>query len=317
MKNAIFSCLGLGDGLLALTLSHNLHIHGDETVTFHPSLTGLQEWLPHLPIRPFPPNLEEFDRFFIVYEKTPWMEKVLKECLGNYRDRTVVLNPIATPNTDYPYWEEGRFDGNFTFAENLYRFCRDVLKLPDAVKGNGISIPQGVSPRSHRNRVVIHPTSSRPGKNWSREKFLRLGELLKKKGYDPVFIVGPKERDEWPEALVFPTLSAMAAFVAESGYMIGNDSGIGHLASGLGLPTVTLCRNARTANFWRPDWAPGAVVLPSHWLPNIKGLRLRDQKWQLGISAGRVLRRFQELCVFCDERARSLGAGEKDVVGQS
>src|SRR5579883_972132 len=123
MRIAIFSCLGLGDGLLTLVLANNLHLHGHETVTFHPSLSALQEWFPHLPIQPFPPTLSPFDRYFIFYEKSPWMQSILSECLSNHRARTTVLNPIATPNTDYPYWEEGRFDGNLPFAENLYRFC--------------------------------------------------------------------------------------------------------------------------------------------------------------------------------------------------
>ncbi len=55
------------------------------------------------------------------------MLKVLDTCLEKYRDKTTVLNPIATPNTDYPYWEEGRFDGNQTFADNLVDFCRTLL----------------------------------------------------------------------------------------------------------------------------------------------------------------------------------------------
>lgn len=288
MKIAVFSCLGLGDGLLALILSHNLHLAGHATTTFHPFLSELQAWFPHLPIRPFPPNLAEYDRFFIIYEKTEWMEKVLKECLEKHREKTTVLNPIATPNTDYPYWEEGRFDGRLTFAENLYRFCRDILKLPQPTKYNGIA----PSERKYPKRVILHPTSSRLGKNWPRAKFLKLAEELKSQGFDPVFIVGPHERSEWPEAPSFPSLAAMTAFVAESGCMIGNDSGIGHLASSFGLPTITICRNERTANFWRPDWASNKVCLPAPWLPNIKGLRWRDQYWHWGISVGKVLKAF-------------------------
>lgn len=295
MKCAVFSCLGLGDGLLALVLSHNLQRHGHEVTTFHPFLNQLQGWFPHLPIRPFPPNLEEFDRFFIVYERSDWSQAVLKECLEKYRDKTTVLNPIATPNTDYPFWEEGRFDGNLPFSDNLMIFCREILKLPQAVKTNGIVLPQGVTPRKHLKRVVMHPTSSRPSKNWSKNKFLKLAARLEKEGWEPVFIVGPNEREEWGRAPKFDTLSDMVVFVAESGYMIGNDSGIGHLASLFGIPTVTLCRNDRTANFWKPAWAPAQVCLPDGWLPNIKWLRWRDQHWQWGISVGKVLKSFHNI----------------------
>jgi len=295
MKCAVFSCLGLGDGLLALVLSHNLHLQGHETATFHPFLNQLQDWFPHLPIRSFPPKLEEFDRYFIIYERSDWSLAVLKECLEKYRGKTTVLNPIATPNTDYPFWEEGRFDGRLPFSDNLMIFCRDILKFPEATKNNGIVVPPHVVPRKHVKRVVIHPTSSRPGKNWSKSKFIKLAKELEKQGWDPAFIVGPNERSEWQNAPKFDTLSDMVVFVVESGYMIGNDSGIGHLASLFGLPTLTLCRNERTADFWKPAWAPGSVCLPGGWLPNIKWLRWRDHHWQWGISVGKVLEAFHSI----------------------
>ena len=292
MNIAVFSCAGLGDCLLSLILSHNLSLRGDRVTTFHPFMSGLQAWFPHLPIKPFPPNLSEFDRFFIFYEKSAWMHAVLDECLKNHRDQTTVLNPIATPNTDYPYWEEGRFDGNQTFADNLVTFCRDILGIQGASKSNGVVIPPDVSPRKYPHRVVIHPTSSRPGKNWPRPKFLRLAKCLQKKGLEPVFVVSPQEREQWPEAPLFPTLDAMARFVAESGTMIGNDSGIGHLASLLGLPTLSLFKNERTAHFWRPSFSPNLTCLPRGWLPNMKFFRWRDKYWHWNLSVGQVLKKF-------------------------
>jgi heptosyltransferase III len=287
MNIAIFSCAGLGDCLITLILSHNLTLRGHKVTTFHPFMSQLQGWFPHLPIKPFPPQFEEFDKFIVIYEKTTWMAEVLKECLANYRAQTTVLNPIATPNTDYPYWEEGRFDGSRTFADNLVTFLGD-----GAVKSNGIVIPDGVVPRKHMNRVVIHPTSSRPGKNWPRPKFLKLAQKLVSQGFEPVFIVSPQEKKEWPEAPLFPSLDAMARFVCESGYMIGNDSGIGHLASSLGVPTVSLFKNERSADFWKPAFAPGAICLPKGWLPNLKGMRWRDKYWHWWLPVSRVLRSF-------------------------
>ncbi|MBS0615270.1 MAG: hypothetical protein JSR58_01800 [Verrucomicrobia bacterium] len=295
MKCAIFSCLGLGDGLIASVLGRNLKENGHEVVIFHPFLNQVERWFPGISFRPFPPDLTEFDRYFVIYERSPWMQAVLDECLSKFRAQTTVLNPIATPNTDYPFWEEGRFDGNKTFVENLYVFSRDILKLPHASDKSGLVIPSEITPRRFPQRVIIHPTSSRPGKNWSRHKFLRLAEKLKKGGFDPVFTVGPKEQAEWPEGKIFPSLDELFVFVAESGAMIGNDSGIGHLASACGLPTLTLCRNQRTADFWHPYWAQSEVCLPSGWLPNIKGMRWRDEKWQWGLSVRRVYSTFLSL----------------------
>lgn len=224
------------------------------------------------------------------------MQAAIQECQTRFPERTWILNPIATPNRDYPYWEKGRFDGRIPFADNLHAFCRDQLQLPLAAKNNGIAIPPSVRPRCFPNRVIIHPTSSRAGKNWPASKYLALADRLEEEGYQPVFILTEQERAGWPDlrraAPLFPSLDLLAAYVAESGYMIGNDSGIGHLASCLGLSTVTICRNLLTARFWRPSWAPGAVITPPAWIPNIKGLRLRDRHWQKGISVRRVVNAF-------------------------
>lgn len=298
-KAAVFSCLGLGDGLIALVLSNNLKLNGFEVTTFHPSLSALGRWFPHLPIAPFPPlaALEGFDEIFIIFEKTPWMGEVIRECERRYAAKTHILNPIATKNRNYPYWKVGRFDGRLPFAENLFCFTRDVLELDESTRECGIVRPVGVGNKVHFKRVVIHPTSSRPGKNWPAKKFQKLARCLEREGWDPVFVISLGERKGWEryDAPLFATLDELATFVAESGAMIGNDSGIGHLASALGLPTVTICRNRQTGLFWRPTWSPGEVVFPPDWVPNIKGLRWRDKYWKELISVKAVRETFSSL----------------------
>jgi hypothetical protein len=301
MKCAVFSCKGLGDGLLALVLANNLKIRGDEVTTFHPFLQGLQSWFPDLSIQPFPPleALNDFDHFFIIYEKSPWMQAILEFCMNRYKERTTVLNPIATANRDYLYWEVGKFDGNKPFVHNLTQFSKDILQIRDAVMDNGITLPANIFSRKYPKRVILHPTSSRPGKNWHETKFLQLARDLEKGRYEPVFVLTREEKMAWPimrfSAPEFDSLTEIAAFVAESGGMIGNDSGIGHLASCLGLPTVTICRSKMTANFWRPAFAPNALVTPPAWLPNLKGLRLRDKYWKDAITVPRVLSAYLNL----------------------
>ena len=298
---AVFSCLGLGDGLIALVLSNNLQLNGYAVTTFHPFLDALQEWFPHLPLKRFPAceDLQDYDRFFIIYEKSPWMQAILAYCEKHYPEKTTVLNPIATARCDYAYWEHGKFDGNRPFVDNLYVFCKDLLRLPILTKGNGIVIPDYVQPKLHADRIIFHPSSSRAGKNWPEQKYRELGQRLKGQGLQPVFILTPEERQEWDiteaEAPLFADLRETAAFICESGFMIGNCSGIGHLASCLGLSTLTICRSKQTSLFWRPAWSVGEVITPSPWIPNLKGLRLRDQHWKKWITIDRVLKSFQRL----------------------
>ena len=305
---AVFSCLGLGDGLISLVLSNNLHLNGKQVTTFHPFLEQLQQWFPHLLIRAFPSReeassiLSQYDHFFIFLEKSPWMQAVLAYCQQHFPKKTTVLNPIATANRDYLYWEQGRFDGTRSFVENLYAFCQDLLHFTVATKSNGIVVPEEIKPRKVQRRVIIHPTSSREGKNWPWEKYIDLAFELQRNQFLPCFLLTPEERRDRDsggfETPQFSSLSEMVSFVCESGYMIGNDSGIGHLASCLGLPTVTICRSAQNAKFWRPAWAPGQVVTPFPWIPNLKGLRLRDRYWKKWIPVSKVMKSFHHHSAF-------------------
>ena len=304
-KCAVFSCMGLGDGLITMTLSNNLFRQGCEVTTYHPFLAGMQDWFPNLPMKSFPSvdklveELAGYDEYFILFEKSPWMSQILHYCKTHHPDKTTIINPIATPKTDYPYWENAKFDGTQSFVDNLQTYCNQILQCENATKENGIQPLAHYQKRKCPQRVVLHPTSSRPGKNWNHDKFLKLARKLQKQGFEPFFILTKQERVEWPENTPFApecnNLSELAGFVYESGYMIGNDSGIGHLASCLGLPTLTICRSKMTSRFWRPSWTKGAVVCPPSWIPNIKGLRWRDKHWKKWVPLCSVERAFTKL----------------------
>lgn len=325
MKTAsVFSCLGLGDGLISFVLAQNLHLNGYSVSVFHPFLSSMQDWFPHFTISPFPQNIKEtlqnLDQTFIFLEKSESMARVISCSLQFYRDKTTILNPIATKNRDYPYWEEGKFDGRKSLVDNLYCFCSHKLRFPVCSKSNGIVPPQDLLHRKERKRVLIHPTSSREGKNWSWEKFLELAAALEDKGFQPQFLLSAKEKEKYiaPNDLSpsFTNLQELASYVYESGYFIGNDSGPGHLASCLNIPTVSIFRNRETARFWKPSWAQGSLVCPKPWIPNIKGMRWRDRYWQKWISVKDVLDSFFQLCEPCDKRFVHPHFREKDIVGK-
>ncbi|MBM3208460.1 MAG: glycosyltransferase family 9 protein, partial [Chlamydiae bacterium] len=238
-------------------------------------------------------SLAAYDRLYIFYEKSVWMQSIIDHCMRRYPEKTVIINPIATKNKDYPYWANARFDGAKPFVENLEMFCREILNLEFFSKSNGIIATKNLKHRKYIKRIIIHPTSSRDGKNWPKEKYIQVMQKLLKKGLDPKIIVHGSEREEWKEYLEFcpefTSLSELSAYVYESGVMIGNDSGIGHLASCLGIPTVTICRSKMASLFWRPSWSEGIVLYPSSIVPNIKGLRWRDKYWKSFVFVPQVL----------------------------
>jgi len=120
---------------------------------------------------------------------------------------------------------------------------------------------RGVSYKSNISAdVVIHPGSGGVDKCWPAERFAELATKLK--GRRCRFLLGEAER-EWWEAKKFDLLKStgeiiypaklidLANQIAGARLFIGNDSGPGHLAGVLGVPTVSLF-GATNAEVWKP-----------------------------------------------------------------
>lgn len=114
--------------------------------------------------------------------------------------------------------------------------------------------------------------------------------------------MSPPERKEWLSLLnnrfllpEFPTVSELAAYLYESHFLIGNESGTGHLASNLGIPTLIVAGCPKQMILWRPGFLLGQVITPPSYIPNFKFLRLREKKWQTFISPRRILKAFDKM----------------------
>lgn len=305
LRAGVFCHNGLGDGVNSLILSNNLHLNGWKVDTYQNKMGSMQNWFPHLNVQSYPSlselphTLNAYDWFFVVQNDTdPFVLQLIKEGKRRFPDRLKVIYLYPSKNiVNEPYYNDCLVDPGLSIAENMRLFCEKVLHLPKISKSNGFIPPSGLTSRKYPKRVAIHPTSARETRNWPKEKFLALARYLKQQGFEPIFIPGIK--DGWEnigfEIAFFPTLDALARFLYESGFLIGNDSGLGHLASALGVPTMTLCRRKTWANMWAPSFQKGVVVTPSSWIPNISGLRLRDRHWKKFISVKKAKRAFEKL----------------------
>jgi hypothetical protein len=90
----------------------------------------------------------------------------------------------------------------------------------------------------------------------------------------------------------FSNLDDLAMYVYQSGFVIGNDSLVGHLASNLQIPTIIVADKNERMKLWRPGWLEGSVVTLSPWVPRWKFF---EKNWQHFISSARVLRAFDDL----------------------
>lgn len=310
-KAAVFCHSGLGDAVIGLVLSNNLHLNGWQVDTFHNGFQALQSWVPHLPIVSYPLVkeieliFEKYDLLIVLHDDSS--EFILK--MIEYGKRTdpqkiKVIYPYPTSGIRLrDYYQDSLLDPTKSIIEGFRIFCEEILHLPKTTKENGIIAPLHLKYRKYPKRICLHIASSRPGKNWPVEKFVKLALHLQDMDFQPVIIPGgPKEwkQYEWLEEQgftlpYFQNLEEAASYLYESGYLIGNDSGLGHLASSMGIPTITISRRKSIARFWRPNWAMGKIVTPHFLIPNISGWRLRDRKWQSFISVNKVQKSFSEL----------------------
>jgi heptosyltransferase-3 len=309
-KAGVFCHNGLGDGINSLILSNNLHLNGYEVLTYHNMIGSMQSWFPHLPIQLYPPLedlhkiLHAHDLYFVVWnDASDFIKQLIQEGKRRFPDRIKVLYLYPSHHIiNEPYYADCLTDPTATIAQNMHIVCEQVLHLPKSTKNAGLIIPIKLTFKKHPKRIIIHPTSGRPTKNWPKEKFVKLALHLKIEGFHPVFIPGEQELSAWSdladkglEVANFHTLDDLAAFIYESEYLIGNDSGLGHLASALNIPTMTLFRRKAVAKMWAPSFTPGVVLTPSSLIPNIRGFRLRDRYWHRLITVNMARRGFERL----------------------
>lgn len=106
--------------------------------------------------------------------------------------------------------------------------------------------------------LALHPGSGSRSKNWPASRFLELARRLAPEA--PCLLVGgPADAEalavlgERPGGVIARDLPllVLAAVLREAGLLVGNDSGISHLAAASGTPTLALFGPTR-ASGWRP-----------------------------------------------------------------
>ena len=297
MKAAVVCSKGIGDGLMMMVASHRLRLEGYEVTTFQDELHQLKPFFPghHFEKRSAPLFLEPFDLIFLQNDNSAFS----KEIIEKYRSKLSIFYASYEKGKHPPLtsddWVSNR---TLTLTENISLAITSRLKKKSALIENGLTIPDDLIRNKEKNRIVIHPTSSNLQRNWKREKYLKLAKRLSQDGYRVVFAMSPKEKEAWQDIPFdlphFPTLSTLASYLYESFFLIGNESGTGHLASNLGLNTLIIARSEKEMALWRPGFLPGKVITPKRYIPNFKFCRFRDSYWAHLISSRRVYETFQK-----------------------
>lgn len=272
----------LGDSLIAMVVAYNLRRNGYNITVFSDYIFSMRHWFANDQICAYPKG-EEVKSTLLTYDILIFTYP--NDIIGQadlWHPNIVVLSRSLL------------FKAKKNIIDIQVDVCREELLLVNLVRINDLTPPKGLLHHKYLNRVIIHPTSRQGFRSWHKDKFVKLAKELHKLGLAPTFIVSPAEQQEWlsvsKEGLVvlsIPSLDKVAAYIYESGWFIGNDSGLGHLASNLGLHTVTLAVRPSVARMWRPNWMPGAIVLPPSWLIS---RQLKERFWKNFISVRKVLK---------------------------
>lgn len=110
---------------------------------------------------------------------------------------------------------------------------------------------RGLQVKRTPQAVVMHPGAGNKQKCWPVEKFVKLSEHLSHHGQKPRIILGEAELETWPADAVNAigksadvrkpaTFLDLLDEIAQASVFIGNDSGPGHLAGIVGVPTISL-----------------------------------------------------------------------------
>lgn len=100
-------------------------------------------------------------------------------------------------------------------------------------------------------RIVIHTGAAQPTRTWPRERFIEIASRLRDQGYEVAMLdAGTGDQKDLIECL------------RGADRFVGNDSGPGHIAALLGIPTFTIFGAQKSGNFHpihpQASWLDGA-----------------------------------------------------------
>lgn len=319
---ALVSYDSLGDGLIYLMMAENLRRNGFRVTYYGNRTSDLVGWLPQLSIRPYPEDLEselrEFDLVlycppsFVRHRLTEVEMRRLAEryviiCLSrnfpeSWRvDHTERIEKELPPEKSRRLRRLASCSGCIrhrkfateSVVQIALSFMKEKMGLENVTPDVHLRVPAGLRHRRYRDRIVLCPDSATPGrKDWTPARILDLAARLKSRGLDPKIVAAPGNVAKWQsmaadicESPALLSVKELAAYFYESGVVVASDSGSGHLASFLRVPTVTIHRRLNRKFAWRPDWGPGDVVCPTITLSVLK-----MHIWRPFVSTAKILR---------------------------
>ncbi len=146
-----------------------------------------------------------------------------------------------------------QFAGQSTLPARHAKVAMDdiVIRVTEGDRDCGVELLDQAEIDLSRKLVVIHPGSGGPRKCWHMENFVSLAEGLRTSGLEVLFLLGPAEMERLrpaEEARLYGaarcvghlSLAQVVGLLSCADAFVGNDSGVTHLAAGIGLRTFAM-----------------------------------------------------------------------------
>lgn len=153
-------------------------------------------------------------------------------------------HPEVPESTGLPAWRADEHE--------VVRWCRLLGEVGIAADPErlDLSVP-GPLPEVWRDATLIHPGSAHGARRWPAGRWAAVARAERRAGRTVVFTAGPGERrladavargaDLPPSAVIEPgDLLALARLVAVASRLLSADTGVAHLATAVGTPSVVL-----------------------------------------------------------------------------
>lgn len=126
-----------------------------------------------------------------------------------------------------------------------------LIKTTETDIARGKELLKGIGLGSGQKLVMIHPGSGGLHKCWHLDNFLAVAKKLVSEGFEVIFLLGPAELERFSNAAI-KKIGSIAKYVSDlsleqvlellshANVFIGNDSGITHMAAGLGVRTFAM-----------------------------------------------------------------------------
>ena len=126
-----------------------------------------------------------------------------------------------------------------------------LIKATEADVNKGRELLKEIQVDSFEKLVVIQPGGGGLHKCWHLDNFLAVAKELRSKGVEVVFLLGPAEQERFSNTTIKDinsvarcltdlSLTQVVCLLSCSDGFIGNDSGITHLAAGMGVRTLVV-----------------------------------------------------------------------------